>query len=104
MTFVEKRKTPFLLDESKFSMQKVVTYMIFLCFSAVLVNVLFMGQDQSERSMVLQTTINLAFMAAGFWLGASKGASDARDQMAKMLQPQPDSTVTTTIQTPPETK
>lgn len=98
----ERRKVPFAIDESKFSMQKVVTYMIFMCFAAIIINVIFMTQDQSERSMVLQTTINLAFMAAGFWLGASKGAADAREQMAKMLQPQPDSKITTTIETEPK--
>ena len=99
---IERRKVPFSLDEEKFSTQKVVTYMIFLAFYAVIINVLFMTQDQSERSMILQTVINLTFLAAGFWIGTSKGAADARDQMAKMLQPQPESKVTTTIETPAE--
>ena len=54
-----------------------------------------MTADQSERSMVLQTVINLTFLAAGFWLGSSKGAADNRDQLNKMLTPPSSITVST---------
>lgn len=70
------RRRPFFADEAKFSTQRVVTYIVLLIFSAVTVNVLF-GIDQAERSTILQTVINLTFLACGFWLGASKVATDA---------------------------
>lgn len=84
---VERRATPFALDEAKFGTQKVVTYIILFFFASIITNVIYMTQDQSERSMVLQTVVNLTFLAAGFWLGASKAAADNRDQLNKMLVP-----------------
>ena len=95
--FVEKRKVPFVIEEAKFSTQKIVTYVIFFIFAAVVVNVIFMTVDQSERSTIIQTIINLTFLAAGFWIGSSKGAADNRDQLNKMLTPQ--TTGSTTIST-----
>lgn len=66
------------LDERKFSTQKVVTYILLAIFSAVTANVLAHA-DQSERSMILQTVINITLIAVGYWLGASKPANGERD-------------------------
>ncbi len=102
---IERRAQPFIIDEAKFSTQKFVTYILLLFFCVVMGNVLFLGDDQSERSTIIQTVINLAFLAAGFWLGSSKGAADTRDQMTKLMTPIAGTTTTTTTpaEQPPET-
>jgi len=66
------------LDEAKFSTQKIVTLILLTIFAAVTANVLS-GDDQAERSTILQTVINLAILAVGYWLGSSKGATDNSD-------------------------
>ena len=71
------------LEEAKFSTQKTVTYILLLIFSAVVVAVMT-GVDQSERSMILQTVINLTLLAVGYWLGASKQAADSNETIGKM--------------------
>ena len=73
---MEERRKPPSLDEAKFSTQKIVTLILLLIFSTATVIVL-MGEDQAERSMMLQTVINLTILGVGYWLGSSKGATDS---------------------------
>lgn len=75
MEFIKKRAADFSPDQEKFSTQRAVTYLIILIFAATTAFV-FYNNDQSERSMVLQTIINLTLLAVGYWLGASKQAQD----------------------------
>jgi hypothetical protein len=77
------------IDEAKFATQKTVTYALLLIFAAVAGWVLYQN-DQSERSMVLQTVINLTLLAVGYWLGASKAAADSNDAIGKIMKPQVD--------------
>jgi len=73
----ERRAKPFDFDGAKFSTQKAVTYILVGLFCYVSVLILSVpGTDQSERSMILQTVINLALLATGYWLGSSKQAAD----------------------------
>lgn len=81
MNFIQKRKQGFLPDQEKFSTQRAVTYLIILIF-AVMAGLVFWNNDQSERSMVIQTIINLVLLAVGYWLGASKQAQDAEHKPA----------------------
>ena len=83
----ERRK--FDGDEAKFSTQKVVTYILLLIFASVTANVLA-GQDQAERSMLLQTVINLTLLAVGYWLGSSKAADAAAGARRAINPPPPD--------------
>lgn len=85
----------FSMDEAKFATQKTVTYILLAFFACIIANVLFMANDQSERSTVLQTVINLTFLAAGFWLGSSKGAADNREQLNRMMAPQGSTVIAT---------
>lgn len=78
----ERRK--FDGDQAKFSTQKVVTYILLLIFASVTANVLA-GQDQAERSMLLQTVINLTLLAVGYWLGSSKAATDTNAAMGRII-------------------
>lgn len=73
---IEERKQPFLVDQEKFVTQKEVTYFLLVLFAAVTACVMWQN-DQSERSMVLQTVINLTLLAVGYWVGASKQGQDA---------------------------
>ncbi len=85
----EERRQPFVIDEAKFATQKVVTYILLLIFAAVVANVMA-GGDQSERSTMMQTVINLTILGVGYWLGASKSATDsnaALGQIAKGAAP-----------------
>lgn len=87
----ERRISGNSLDEAKFSTQKIVTLILLIIFAAVTANVLA-GTDQAERSTILQTVINLTILAAGYWLGSSKAASDsatAMGQIARATTPQP---------------
>lgn len=79
-----RKRSGFLIDEAKFDTQKTITYASLSIFAALTFWV-FAGNDQGERSMVLQTVINLVIGAFGYWLGASKGAADARQTLEKML-------------------
>jgi len=72
--------------EAKFATQKVITYILLMIFSAVTANVLVMN-DQSERSMILQTVINLTLLGVGYWLGSSKGAADSRNTLNDIMKP-----------------
>jgi protein-S-isoprenylcysteine O-methyltransferase Ste14 len=86
-----ERRAPFMVDEAKFSTQRLVTYVILLIFTAVTANVLI-GQDQAERSTIIQTVINFAMLAIGFWLGASKQAQDnaqSASRIAEAINPPP---------------
>lgn len=92
------RRSPFTIDEAKFSTQKILTYVLVGIFAAVTTNVLYVN-DQSERSMILQTVINLTLLAVGYWLGSSKGAADSNETISKITKPQitdPSFTTTTT--------
>jgi len=96
---IERRKTPFAIDEAKFTTQKVLSYGLMVLFATVVESVFLYSEEAAERSMVMQTVINITMIVVGFWLGSSKGAADNRDQLNKMLQPQADSKVVTTITT-----
>jgi len=80
-----ERRAPFVVDEAKFSTQRVVTYVILTIFAAVTANVL-LGQDQAERSTIIQTVINFAMLALGFWLGTSKSSADKEVTAARILE------------------
>lgn len=71
----EERRKPFVADKEKFSTQRTVTYCLLLQFALVAAQVLYQN-DQSERSMILQTIINLTLLAVGYWLGSSKAAAE----------------------------
>ena len=81
----EERRAPFVIEREKFSTQREVTYWLLLIFAIVVVWVLWQN-DQSERSMVLQTVINLTLLAVGYWLGASKQAADSNQTMARIAE------------------
>lgn len=76
-----ERRKPFIAEEQKFSTQRVVTYVLLTIFAVIAAHV-FYGDDQAERSTVLQTVINLTILAIGFWLGSSKGSADKEAQLA----------------------
>ena len=82
---IERRK-PFVLDEQKFSTQRIVTYAIIAIFSAVTAWVLWCGTVE-QRSIIIQCVIGLMIGAIAFWMGSSKGAVDNRDQLNRMLTP-----------------
>ena len=87
MTFTEKRE-PFVIDQAKFSTQRQVTWALLAIFACV-VAVVMSQNDQSERSMVLQTVINLTLLAVGYWLGASKAAADSNQSLSRMAEAAP---------------
>lgn len=80
-----ERRSPFAIDEQKFSTQRLVTYVVLLIFAAVTSNVLI-GNDQAERSTIIQTVINFTMMALGFWLGTSKGSADKDATASRILE------------------
>lgn len=80
-----ERRAPFVVDEAKFSTQRVVTYIVLLIFIAVTVNVL-LGHDQAERSTIIQTVINFAMLALGFWLGASKQSQETAQSASRIAE------------------
>ncbi len=73
------------LDAAKFSTQREVTYALILIFGGVVFMVLYRN-DQSERSMIIQSVITLATLAVGYWLGASKAAADQGQASARMAE------------------
>lgn len=73
------------LDAAKFSTQREVTYVLLVIFACVVARVLY-DNDQSERSMILQTVINLTLLAVGYWLGASKAAADQGQAMSRIAE------------------
>ena len=85
MSQPERRSIPFAADEAKFSTQRLVTYVILIIFTAVVANVLI-GQDQAERSTIIQTVINFAMLSIGFWLGTSKSSADKEVTAARILE------------------
>lgn len=72
---IERRRHPFNADQEKFSTQRRVTYILLAMFVGMAINV-FIYNDQSERSMVIQTVINFTSLAVGYWIGASKQTQD----------------------------
>jgi hypothetical protein len=80
-----ERRAPFVADEAKFSTQRLVTYVILIIFSAVTANIL-LGQDQAERSTIIQTVINFAMLSIGFWLGTSKSSADKEVTASRILE------------------
>lgn len=85
------RRIPFQVDEAKFSTQRFVTYCLLIIFSAVTANVLI-GNDQAERSTILQTVINFTMLAIGFWLGTSKSDVDKSASMSRIAEAAPANT------------
>lgn len=83
-----ERRAPFVIDEAKFSTQRIVTYLVLLIFATVTVNIL-LGQDQAERSTIIQTVINLTLLAVGYWLGSSKQAIDSAASASRIAEAQP---------------
>ncbi len=73
------------LDAAKFSTQREVTYVLLMIFAGVVAAVLY-GTDQSERSTILQTVINLTILGVGYWLGASKAAADSGQAMSRIAE------------------
>ncbi|HEU4770100.1 MAG TPA: hypothetical protein VFS77_22220, partial [Pyrinomonadaceae bacterium] len=64
----ERRKSmPFAVDQEKFATQRIVTFVLLGIFIGVTATVMYQN-DQSERSMILQTVINLTLLAVGYWL------------------------------------
>jgi sulfite exporter TauE/SafE len=82
----ERRKTD--LDSEKFSTQRTVTYCLLGIFAGVVSAVLWQS-DQSERSMILQTVINLTLLAVGYWLGASKQGQEQAQSMSRIAEAAP---------------
>jgi sulfite exporter TauE/SafE len=80
---MKERRSPFVAEEQKFSTQRVVTYVLLIIFAAVTAYV-FYGDDQAERSTVLQTVINFTMLAIGFWLGSSKGSADKEAELGRI--------------------
>ena len=80
---MKERRSPFVVAEQKFSTQRVVTYILLIIFAAVTAYV-FYGDDQAERSTVLQTVINFTMLAIGFWLGSSKGSADKEAELVRI--------------------
>lgn len=80
-----ERREPFVIDREKFSTQREVTYVLLVIFAGVVVAV-FWQNDQSERSTILQTIINLVILAVGYWLGASKAAVDQGQAMSRIAE------------------
>jgi len=80
-----ERRAPFVVDEAKFSTQRLITYVILVIFTATAANVLI-GQDQAERSTIIQTVINFTILALGFWLGSSKSSADKEVTAARILE------------------
>ena len=82
---VERRRD--YLDGARFGTQKLVTYIILLIFSAVVANIL-MHSDQSERSIIIQTVINITLIGVGYWLGSSKGVAEEQRSPSAGKQPE----------------
>lgn len=75
----------FEVDQEKFATQRSVTFILLGVFIGVTIQVLYQN-DQSERSMILQTVINLTLLAVGYWLGASKQAADTGGTLGKIAE------------------
>jgi sulfite exporter TauE/SafE len=100
---MKERRSPFVAEEQKFSTQRVVTYVLLIIFAAVTAYV-FYGDDQAERSTVLQTVINFTMLAIGFWLGSSKGSADKEAQLNQIRKAEtPQATDTDTVGAAKET-
>lgn len=100
---MEDKRVNNSLDEAKFSTQKIVTLILLVIFAAVTANVLA-GTDQAERSTILQTVINLTILAAGYWLGSSKAATDSNaaiGQIARAAAPSTAAAVAAATGAPP---
>lgn len=82
MRLMERRSTP---DDAKLATQRVVTYILLIIFTAVAAAV-FLGQDQAERSTIMQTVINFTMIAVGFWLGSSKTSADKDASLSRIAE------------------
>lgn len=80
-----KERRALTADEAKFSTQRLVTYALLLIFTAVVTNVLIVG-DEAERSTIVQTVINFMTFVVGFWLGTSKSAADKDASATRILE------------------
>lgn len=82
---VIERRQPFVIDEAKFSTQRMVTYFLLMLFFLAAISVHF-ANDQAERSTMLQTIINFTMLAVGFWLGSSKSAVDKDGSISRIAE------------------
>lgn len=85
---MKERRSTFVAEQEKFSTQRTLTYCLLAIFAATSAFVLY-DNDQSERSMVLQTIINLTLLAVGYWLGASKQGQDASASQSRIAEAAP---------------
>ena len=68
---IERRA--FVPDEAKFWVQRNIAYFLLLMFAGVTIASFIWG-DEAERSTVLQTVINAAMIAIG-WFGKSNSTT-----------------------------
>lgn len=80
-----ERRQSFIVEQAKFTTQRQVTYVLLAIFTGVVIAVMY-GQDQSERSTILQTVINLTIGAVAYWIGMSKGAADASQSVSRIAE------------------
>lgn len=73
----------FLAEEEKFSTQRVVSYCVMIIFTAVTAWILHFG-TQDQKSIIIQTVINLVIGVVAFWIGSSKGSADKEAQLNRI--------------------
>ena len=83
---VERRATPFISEEAKFSTQNAITFYVITIMALVTAWVLFYGSIE-QRSAVVQMWIGLSLLTAGFWFATTKSSADKDTQMNKMIAP-----------------
>jgi hypothetical protein len=93
----ERRKPPFMLDQAKFSTQERVTFYVIALVCSVIAFLCFKG-GVGDIKEIYNTLLPIFAGVIGFWIGSSKGAADNREQLNKLLTPQPGTTTTTTTE------
>ena len=83
-------------SEQKFATQRQLTYAVVWIFFLAAAWTFYHGTE-SQQATVLQTIINLVIAGFSYWIGSSKGSAEAREQLNKLIGPQPG---TTTIAPP----
>lgn len=73
------------VDDAKLSMQRFVIYVLLIIFTAVTAYV-FAGDNEAERSTIMQTVINFTLIAVSFALGSSKGSADKDASMSRIAE------------------
>lgn len=79
---------PFQTERAKFEMQIKVTFLLFFITTALMAAVVYKG-DLPAVEKLLDKMMTFFGMVVTYWIGASKGAADARDQLARMLPQAP---------------